>query len=80
MGEKWGTSIKISDRLKEKVDSFVNDKSYNYKSRSGFIIKAVEKEIETATILQTLNKTGRIYFDDMLRQERWKVFEKAKTL
>ena len=65
MSNKWGTTIKLKDKHAESIDKHVENKTLNYRSRSDFVIKSIEKELQHATIMQDLNDTGKIFYEDL---------------
>lgn len=79
MDEKWITTIKLKETIVENIDKFVNNKNFNYRTRTAFVVEAIRDKVEIDTILQQLTPIGRIYFNDMIKQGRWKIFETAKN-
>ncbi len=77
---KKDTTVKIKEEIAKKVDKLVSDHSLNYKSRSDFIIQAVEKEIEYARMIQELDDISRIRFRDLWNSKKWEIYDKSFDL
>jgi len=75
-----GTSIKITEIQKKKVDELVKELDYLYRSRNDFVVKAVNKEIEYATLLKDFDDSQRILFNDLLRFKRLEAYKEIKYL
>ena len=80
MSNKWGTTIKLTDKLAESIDKHVENKTLNYRSRNDFVIKSTEKELEHGTIMQGLNDTGKIFYEDLLREKRIAAYKESREL
>jgi len=83
--KKWNTTVKLQDMYVESIDRFVNDKGsdnpkFNYKSRSDFVIRAIEKEIEHAILTKGLNESGKIWYEKLLSQKIMEAYRGAKEL
>ena len=75
MTAKWNTTIKLQEDVVKKVDNLVKDGSLEYKSRSDFAVKAIEKEVEYASMLQKLDHISRWRYRDLYNSEKWKIYD-----
>lgn len=78
--KEWNTTVKIQRHHTDTIDKIIKDKTLNYRSRSDFVIKAIEKEIKEATLLKELSDAGKIIFDDLIRHKRYEAYKEAMSI
>ena len=78
--QKWNTTVKLQDFQVEQIENLIKDKSLNYRSRSDFVVKAVEKEIRQATLTKELTDAGKIIFGDLIRHKRFEAWKESKLI
>ena len=78
--QEYNTTIKLRDDQVRQIDNLRETLPLAYRSRSDFVIKAIEKEVEYATLLKNLNESDRILFRDMLIVKRHEVFKELRAL
>lgn len=74
---KKDTTVKIKEEIAKKIDKLVADQTLEYKSRSDFIIQAIEKEIEYAKMLQGLDSIRRWRFRDLWSSKKWEIYDEC---
>lgn len=76
---RW-TTVKLNSIQVEEIDKLKKDNSLKYRNRSEFFQKAIDKEVEFATLSKGLNDQGKIFFKDLMREYRMNAFFHAKYL
>jgi hypothetical protein len=73
-----GRGVKITDIQREEINNLLKDKGLRYKDRADFIYKAVDAEIERATLKHGLSPGGKVYFERLYNDTLIKICDRAK--